>query len=133
MVHFLDAQLKKQNASCMGFVVMPNHVHSLVRFGDSEHLSVFVGQWKRRSSMALKDLFRNDLVEFGKRIDLEKPIWQRRFYSFEIYSESKAIEKLQYMHNNPVKAGLVSAPEDWPHSSARYVFQGKSVGVPIDK
>ena len=34
-------------------------------------------------------------------------MWQRRYYDFKIYSESKLDEKLQYMHLNPVRAGLV--------------------------
>ncbi len=48
--------------------------------------------------------------------------WQRRFYPFNVFSEKKRQEKLNYMHNNPVKRGLVSAPGDWPWSSWRFYF-----------
>ena len=44
-------------------------------------------------------------------------IWQRRFYDFNVWSQSKQGEKLHYMHNSPVERGLVPRPEDWKWSS----------------
>ncbi len=49
-------------------------------------------------------------------------LWQRRFYPFSVFTEKKRQEKLKYMHNNPVKRGLVSSPENWPWSSWRFYF-----------
>ena len=50
-------------------------------------------------------------------------IWQRRFYDFNVWMERKRIEKLRYMHRNPVKRELVSQPEHWAWSSFRaYAF-----------
>ena len=49
-------------------------------------------------------------------------LWQRRFHPFNVYSDEKRREKLNYMHNNPVKRGLVSSPGDWPWSSWRFYF-----------
>ena len=40
-----------------------------------------------------------------------EPVWQRRFYDFNVWSARKQIEKLRYMHRNPVKRGLVTSPE----------------------
>src|SRR5581483_5941462 len=49
--------------------------------------------------------------------------WQRRYYDFNVRTAKKRIEKLKYMHRNPVKRGLVKAPEDWRWSSYRsYAF-----------
>jgi putative transposase len=48
-----------------------------------------------------------------------EPFWQARYYDFNVPSERKRIEKLRYMHRNPVKRGLVAAPEDWAWSSFR--------------
>jgi putative transposase len=48
-----------------------------------------------------------------------------------VFSEIKAREKPDYMHNNPVKAGLVDNPVDWPYSSARWYLLRKAVGVDI--
>jgi len=45
--------------------------------------------------------------------------WQRRFYDFNLWSQRKEVEKLHYMHRNPVERGLVERPEDWRWSSFR--------------
>ncbi|ACL02651.1 protein of unknown function DUF1568 [Desulfatibacillum aliphaticivorans] len=133
VIYYLAEQLKNRNAECMGFVVMLDHVHALVRFDEPGQLSIFMSQWKRRSSLGLKKLYRETFTENELRIDLDKPMWQPRYHSFEIYSKSKAIEKIKYMHRNPVKAGLVKRPEDWLHSSARWYTDKKPVGVSLTK
>jgi len=53
-------------------------------------------------------------------------IWQRRFYDFNVWTERKRIEKLRYMHRNPVKRGLVENPEDWQWSSFRFYAYGEA-------
>jgi hypothetical protein len=55
-------------------------------------------------------------------------VWQRRFYDFNVWSERKRIEKLRYMHRNPVARGLVESPEHWAWSSFRAYAYG-DVGV----
>jgi putative transposase len=51
-------------------------------------------------------------------------VWQRRFYDFNVWTARKRIEKLRYMHRNPVARGLVQEPEQWPWSSYRsYAFK----------
>jgi hypothetical protein len=49
-------------------------------------------------------------------------VWQRGGYDLNIWSEKKRLEKLNYMHNNPVKRGLVAQPGDWPWSSWRFCY-----------
>ena len=46
-------------------------------------------------------------------------IWQPRFYDFNVWSQRKRGEKLRYMHENPVKRGLVLEPGQWVWSSFR--------------
>jgi putative transposase len=46
--------------------------------------------------------------------------WQRRFYDFKVWSHKKRREKLDYMHFNPVKRGLVRRPQDWPWSRCQF-------------
>jgi putative transposase len=50
-------------------------------------------------------------------------LWQPRYYDFNVWSEAKRIEKLRYLHRNPVKRGLVRSPEDWAWSSFRTICQ----------
>jgi putative transposase len=131
VVHYLSAQLKHQSGDCIGFVIMPDHVHAMVRFKQSDTLSVFMGQWKRRSSLALKNLYQTKLTGYGARIDLDGPMWQPKYYVFNVYSLVKAREKLTYMHYNPVAAGLAQKPTDWRFSSAGWYLLNRSVGVSL--
>ena len=59
------------------------------------------------------------------------PIWRARHYDFNVYSQKMINEKLEYMHNNPVKAGLVAKVEDWKHGSARWYLFRKQAGIEI--
>ena len=127
----LGSQFAMQAGLCVGFVVMPDHVHAIVRFPEPDQLSHFMKQWKQCSSVHLKRLFRGPLAAYASGIDPAEPVWQPRYYDFNVYSDEKMEEKLQYMHQNPVRAGLVARPRDWPWSSARYYETGASVGVPV--
>ncbi len=46
-------------------------------------------------------------------------IWQRRFYDYNVWTQHKRVEKLRYIHRNPVRRGLVEKPEQWRWSSFR--------------
>lgn len=59
-------------------------------------------------------------------------IWQPSFYDFNIYSDKKLNEKLNYIHLNPVRAGLCTEPEDWPWSSHGYYVSEKQDKIQID-
>ena len=54
------------------------------------------------------------------------PVWQPRFYDFNVWTERKRVEKLGYMHRNPVKRELVEGPEQWLWSSFRYYKYGET-------
>lgn len=62
----------------------------------------------------------------------ERPFWQAHYYDFNIASQAKFVEKLRYIHRNPVKRGLVEAPEDWKWSSFRHHQTGISGTVEIE-
>lgn len=99
-----------------GYVVMPEHVHLLV----SEPL---VGTLAK----ALQALKLSMAVQRS-----ERPYWQRRYYDFNVHSEKKRVEKLRYMHRNPVVRGLVAHPEDWKWSSFRHYASGLRGTVEIE-
>ncbi|MHB1021500.1 MAG: REP-associated tyrosine transposase [Acidobacteriaceae bacterium] len=85
----------------VGYVVMPEHIHLLVSEPEDTLLSAAL--------QALK-------VSVSKQSP-QRPFWQARYYDFNVFTERKRIEKLRYMHRNPVKRGLVERPENWPWSS----------------
>jgi putative transposase len=107
-----------------GYVVMPEHVHLLIGEPERGNPSVVI--------QALKQGFARRLLrKVRSRADprqaslwdspLEQGhIWQRRFYDFVVFSEKKRVEKLRYMHRNPVKRGLVLEPQQWTWSSFRH-------------
>src|ERR1700685_3449645 len=58
--------------------------------------------------------------------------WQARYYDFNVWSERKFVEKLRYIHRNPVTRGLVERPGDWLWSSFRQYFTGADGVVEIE-
>ena len=82
-----------------GYVLMPEHVHLLVGEPRRSSLSIALQVLKQQTSRLLK--------QSG-----EVYFWQRRYYDFNVHNEEKRVEKLCYMHRNPVKRVLVEKPED---------------------
>ncbi|MBX3239060.1 MAG: transposase [Chitinophagaceae bacterium] len=109
-----------------GFVLMPNHLHLLWRKQDA---------WvnKNIQQMFLKytaQQMKFNLVDSGNEKALEKYVstqqdrayhfWERRPYKATMYNRKTAEQKLDYIHLNPVKAGLCECATDYKYSSAKY-------------
>jgi len=105
-------------ACVYGYVVMPEHVHLLANEPERGPLSSMIQSLKQTTARKLG---------FDDR-----HFWQRRYYDFNVWSERKRIEKLRYMHRNPVKRGLAEGPEDWPWSSFRHYLYGEEGIVEIE-
>jgi len=102
-----------------GYVVMPEHVHLLITEPERAKVSVALQMLKQNVARRLRE------IEGGS-------FWQPRYYDFNVWSEAKRIEKLRYMHRNPVKRGLVASPEDWAWSSFRHYVSGVEEVVEIE-
>jgi putative transposase len=61
-----------------------------------------------------------------------EPFWQERYYNFNVWSERKRVEKLRYIHRNPVTRGLCADPHEWPWSSFRHYGFGEVGTVEIE-
>ena len=123
----LEQVRRRYRFDVIGFVVMPEHVHLLL--GEPEIADPSVVMQALKQAVAQR-LLRRPKKRNSSQIELwNNPIqldrfWQRRFYDFNVFSETKRVEKLKYMHGNSVKRGLVSAPELWRWSSYRvYAFE----------
>jgi putative transposase len=107
-----------QDVSIAGYVVMPSHVHSLVGLKDFAKLSSFVKAFKSLSARRLRQFdlesYRDQLYRMG-----QFRLWKRRFDDVIIVSEEQFRTKLRYIHENPMKAGLVKDVLGWEFSSAR--------------
>jgi len=85
----------------LGYVVMPDHVHLLLSEPETKPLSSAIQILKQNFS----------------RTRPETEVWETRYHDFNVYSEGKRQEKLNYIHLNPVRRGLVTDPHQWPWSS----------------
>jgi putative transposase len=111
----LELMRVRYRFAVIGYVVMPEHVHLLISeplIGDPSKIIQAVKLSVSRR-LAIGD-------EFSGRF------WQSRFYDFNLWSQQKEIEKLKYMHRNPVARGLVASPEDWRWSSYRSYAYGEA-------
>ncbi len=103
-----------------GYVVMPEHVHLLMSEPERGLLCTAIQMLKQNVARSLP------------RPVADRPFWQTRYYDFNVWNEEKRIEKLRYMHRNPVKRGLVERPEDWSWSSFRHYVSGYEGVVEIE-
>ena len=110
------AQLALQRYACRGidkfnvalgrYVIMPDHVHLFVRGDRTFTLSSWIGGLKRAMSVALK----------------LPGLWQPGFFDHILRSDESYAEKWNYVRDNPVRAGLVKAADDW-------LYQGEIVVI----
>jgi putative transposase len=108
-----------------GYVVMPTHLH-LIWFIPADAcilkvLKYFKGRTGKQVISHLRNYAYYDLSRIT-RPNGDRSLWKRKFYDFNLTSEKKFIEKMDYIHGNPVKGGLVNEPADWAYSSFRYLF-----------
>jgi hypothetical protein len=71
-------------------------------------------------------------LRFPKFVADLRQFWQPRFYDFNVFSNEKKKEKLEYMHANPVVRGLVKHPRDWPWSSFSFYTKDEVGLLEID-
>ena len=129
----LDRVRLRYRLVVLGYVVMPEHVHLLVSEPQRETLSTAIQALKlgvvrsmRCSGGTVATPRSRKIGEtWGTRVHPER-FWQARFYDFNVWSEGKRIEKLRYIHRNPVERELVSSPEQWRWSSFRWYLCGEA-------
>jgi putative transposase len=97
----LEQTRQKYRFKILGYVFMSNHIHLLVTEPEESPLATAIQVLKQRFS----------------RTRTEEYVWEPRYHDFNVFTEAKRIEKLRYMHRNPIKAGLIEQPEAWPWSS----------------
>jgi putative transposase len=103
----------------VGYVVMPEHIHLLMSEPGRGTPSTVMQVLKQRYARRVLRRRKRSGAQGGLWPHPEQQVWQRRFYDFNVWSARKRIEKLRYMHRNPVKRGLVLEPEQWEWSSFR--------------
>jgi putative transposase len=122
------------------FILMPSHLHAIFWPEDKINLSDILRDFKRFTSRAISAEAKlendNELLEkftSNRAQDVSQyQVWQDGFHPEVIFTEDFARQKVDYIHMNPVKKGLVSRPEDWPLSSARAYLFGEVTSPLVD-
>lgn len=108
----------------VGYVVMPDHIHLLISEPERGTPSTVMQVVKQRFARRVPNRKRPNPKQASLWSEHALHVWQKRFYDFHVWSERKRVEKLRYMHRNPVKEGLVQEPEQWVWSSYRsYAYE----------
>ena len=136
-VKTLDVVRARQGFRLLGYVVMPEHAHLLLSEPRKGNPSKVLQVLKQKVSAVLRKGGKKSspgqlALGFAEVQPDEKHFWQRRFYDFNVWSEKKVKEKLEYMHANPVKRKLVLHPKDWPWSSFSFYANGEVGLIQID-
>jgi putative transposase len=135
----LEFYRKKYGFILIGYVIMPDHLHLLLWWDKEEKPNLSISKMmqviKGATARRIIDLMQTKGLEQmlqstprnadsrSHRQKLKYCLWQPTFYDFSIYSEGKLLEKLNYIHGNPVKAGLASSPGDYKWSSYKDYFK----------
>lgn len=136
-----------QRYRLIAWVVMPNHVHNLVEPLNGWSIARIVASWKKFTARTICDHLRaypgNANLPIGalrrgaskhthaiQENGVPRPVWHREYWDRYIRNAKHFSQAVAYIHENPVKAGLVPKPEDWQWSSARFINPGNA-NLPI--
>lgn len=97
------------NFTIQAYCIMPDHVHLILTASGEYDLSFIMKM--------IKGSFARKVNKISKK---EGPLWQRRFYDEAIRNEKQLLQQLEYIHQNPVKAGLTTNMGDYIFSSYNY-------------
>jgi putative transposase len=137
MVFGIAQECRLARAALYAYVVMPHHVHLLVRMHETMNVRQFMNVFKRESSRAIVRLLsEGELEQFEQQRGLNgNTFWQRSFRSIVVEGEQMFWQKTGYIHANPVEAEYAERPEDYRWSSAGLIVRGLlsfESGLPYD-
>lgn len=125
------------------YVIMPTHIHAILAAEQGSDLSLILRDARKYTSKALVDQLRCDgrnLFEWifqdaarksGRSAGAHK-VWSEGVHPETLESERFFLQKLRYLHENPVRKGLVELPEHWKYSSAGFYALGAVGPLELD-
>jgi REP element-mobilizing transposase RayT len=129
IISSLQYLVTKNKIKLYAFVIMSNHIHLIwqalsVSNPEKNRLS-FMKYTAQQMKFELMKTNEQLLKEFKvDKKDRAYQFWKREALSIELFTEKVFMQKLEYIHNNPVKAGLCKYPEDYKYSSASFYNGG---------
>ena len=126
IIDSLTFLVRNKRIELNAFVIMANHIHLIWQplFGFTP--SAIQASFMKYTAQQLKRSLNVVDVEKFKvnKYDRDYQIWKREPLSVELPSLNMFKQKLEYIHNNPVEAGICGKPEDYYYSSARFYLDG---------
>jgi putative transposase len=124
-------------AQTMAYVFMVNHIHFIVYFGEENKLTGYMRDFKKYTALKIREYFAQRKPEKLVALEYqhrEQPfkVWEDRYDDVCLYSREVCETKIKYMHNNPVKAGLVNDAADYRYSSAAFYLTGNRKSELLD-
>ncbi len=138
--------LKSKGHYINGYVIMPNHVHTIISFIETDQsINTIIGNGKRfmayeiinrlthNGETALLQVLSNNVEAKRKANKKLHEVWELSFDWKECRSRDFINQKLDYIHNNPCskKWNLCSSPVEYIHSSAHFYIAGKQGVYPV--
>jgi REP element-mobilizing transposase RayT len=132
--------IKNKGFELFAYVIMSNHVHLIARSGEGK-LSDTIRDIKKYTSKTIVEsiislpesrkewILDRFKIKASHRANENYQVWTHENHAIILYSNEFIKEKVEYIHNNPVRAGIVEKPEDYLYSSARNYA---SLEAPID-
>jgi putative transposase len=119
--------VKEGKVTINGFVIMSNHLHIIWQSKGENSIQKIQNSFIKHTSKEFKKQLEidNNLAAYEVNAsDRKYNFWKRDSLNIELYTAAVFNQKLNYIHNNPVKAGLCSLPEDYHYSSALFYESG---------
>jgi REP element-mobilizing transposase RayT len=122
---------KEKKVNVHAFVLMDNHFHIIWRICKGWKRENVQRDFLKYTAQQILKNFRNEKAAILQKIevnlkDRKYQVWQRNSLSIELRSDSVYNQKLDYIHNNPVKAGLCELEEAYKYSSAGYYILNRN-------
>ncbi len=126
----------------IGYVIMPTHIHLITWNTPETSLSNIMRDFRQYTSKRVRELLENDKrVQFinifekaASRLPKQQyKVWKDEYHPVALKSEKWLLEKLNYLHNNPVRKGFVERPEYWKYSSTQNWILDDNALITINK
>ncbi|MEZ4937550.1 MAG: transposase [Crocinitomicaceae bacterium] len=118
---------KNRGLNIYAYVIMPNHIHMIVNADEGCVLHSVIRDFKRYTSTKIREkielqgeekllsVFGEKAIKHFKKHNYK--VWQDGNHAIELFTPNFTWTKVNYIHQNPVRAGLVQDPSDWVYSS----------------
>jgi REP element-mobilizing transposase RayT len=131
LLEALQRRVQNQQLTVNAFIIMPNHFHTIWRIHDGINKADFMRDLMKFTARSILKfmLMNNDPLLTSlqvKAADRKQQVWERNPLAVELFTEEVFLQKMDYIHNNPIqpKWNLCKHPEDYFFSSARFYESG---------